>query len=85
MTGSSRSNVVMVRINEESSEKLDQLVEAGVVGSRSEAAAFLISAGVSARSDLFDKISEKVEQIRKAREDLRNLINADPEDPSGSS
>ena len=74
MTGSSRNNVVMVRVNEESLEQLDQLVEAGIVSSRSEAAAFLISSGARARQDLFDKIAEKVEEIRKAREELRNLL-----------
>ena len=77
MAGSSRSNVVMVRVNEESLAQLDQLVEAGIVSSRSEAAAFLISSGAHARKDLFDKIAEKVEEIRKAREELRNLIEAD--------
>ena len=77
MTGSSRNNVVMVRVNEESLAQLDQLVEAGIVSSRSEAAAFLISSGAHARRDLFDKIAEKVEEIRKAREELRNLIEAD--------
>ena len=77
MTGSSRNNVVMVRVNEESLAQLDQLVEAGIVSSRSEAAAFLISSGADARKDLFDKIAEKVEEIRKAREELRNLIGAD--------
>ncbi len=77
MTGSSRNNVVMVRVNEESLAQLDQLVEAGIVSSRSEAAAFLISSGAHARKDLFDKIAEKVEEIRKAREELRHLIEAD--------
>ncbi len=77
MTGSSRNNVVMVRVNEESLAQLDQLVEAGIVSSRSEAAAFLISSGAGARKDLFDKIAEKVEEIRKTREELRNLIEAD--------
>ena len=77
MTGSSRNNVVMVRVNEESLAQLDQLVEAGIVSSRSEAAAFLITSGAHARTDLFDKIAEKVEEIRKTREELRNLIEGD--------
>ena len=36
---SSRDNVVMVRLNSESVAKLDELVESGIVNSRSEAAA----------------------------------------------
>lgn len=74
MTGSSRNNVVMVRVNEGSLAQLDQLLEAGIVSSRSEAAAFLISSGADARRDLFDKIAEKVEETGKAREELRNLL-----------
>ena len=37
----SRENVVMVRIDGPSLDRLDDLVEAGIMGSRSEAAAFL--------------------------------------------
>ena len=77
MAGSSRNNVVMVRVNEESLARLHQPVAAGIVNRRSEAAAFLISSGARARKDLFDKIAEKVEEIKKARQELRNLIEAD--------
>ena len=47
---SPRDNVVMVRLNDESLAKLDELVEAGIVSSRSEAAAFLIGEGAAARA-----------------------------------
>ena len=73
----SRDSVVMVRVNKESLEKLDELVDSGVNSSRSEAAAFMIEEGMSAKSDLFDKIAEKTEVIRKAREDLRKLLEDD--------
>lgn len=71
---SARHNVVMVRLNKESLIKLDDLVESGIVSSRSEAAAFLIGEGVKARSGLYDRISEKTAQIRKAKEELRDLL-----------
>ena len=70
---SARNNVVMVRLNKESLIKLDDLVESGIVSSRSEAAAFLIGEGVKARSGLYDRISEKTAQIRRAKEELRDL------------
>ena len=70
-----RDSVVMVRVNKESLARLDELVEAGIAGSRSEAAAFLIAEGTKARRDLFDKISEKIDEIRKAREELRRMVN----------
>ncbi len=79
---SSRNNVVMVRLNKESVAKLDELVESGIVNSRSEAAAFLIGEGVAARSHLFERIAEKTEMIRKAKEELRSLIDDEPADPS---
>ncbi len=45
-----------------------------MVDSRSEAAAFLISEGIKARQGLFDQISGKIEQIKKAKEELRELL-----------
>ena len=77
---SGRDNVVMVKVNMESLIRLDDLVEAGLVGSRSESAAFLIGEGVKARSDLFGRIATKVDEIRKAKEELRQLLNEPPEE-----
>ena len=71
---SSRDNVVMVRTNKDSLDRLDELVEGGIANSRSEAAAFLIAEGIKARQGLFDKISEKIEEIRKTKDELRLLI-----------
>ena len=68
----------MVRLNAESVAKLDELVESGIVNSRSEAAAFLISEGAAARSQLFERIAEKTETIRKAKKELRSLIDDEP-------
>ena len=72
---SARDNVVMVRLNKESLARLDGLVEAGVVHSRSESAAFLIGEGIKARAALFDRISEKIEDIRRAKQELRELLD----------
>ena len=80
---SKRESVVMVRMNKESLAKLDELIDAGLVNSRSEAAAFLIGEGVESRSDLFDKIADKVQEIRKAKEELRVLLDEpDAQEPS---
>ena len=82
---SARNNVVMVRLNKESLIKLDDLVESGIVSSRSEAAAFLIGEGVKARSGLYDQISEKTAQIRKAKAELRDLLGGGDVDEDGPS
>ncbi len=74
-----RDNVVMVRVDDNSKSKLDELLDAGIVNSRSEAAAFLIAEGIKARSQLFDTISGKVEDIREKKEELRRLLEEDGE------
>ncbi len=69
-----RDKVVMLRIDSESLEKIDELVDSGVTNSRSAAAAFLVEEGIKARSDLFDKISQETELIRNAKERIRRLL-----------
>ena len=70
----SRDNVVMVRVDKASLDRLDELVEAGIMGSRSEAAAFLIAEGIKGRQPLFDRIGEKIHEIRQAKEELRRMV-----------
>ncbi len=71
---SAREHVVMVRVNDESLTKLDHLVEAGIFKSRSESAAFLISEGIKAQASLFERISNKIEEINKLRSELKNIV-----------
>ena len=73
--GTGRNSVVMVRVNRESQERMDELIEAGLVGSRSEGAAYLIAVGIEARQELFDGIASKIAAIRKAKEELQRLLN----------
>lgn len=76
----SRDNVVMVRVDKESLDRLDELVEAGIMSSRSESAAFLIAEGIKARQPLFDRIEEKIQEIRQAKEELRKMVDEDVAD-----
>ena len=71
---SAREHVVMVRVNDESLTKLDHLVEAGIFKSRSESAAFLISEGIKGQSGLFERISNKIEEINRLRSELKNIV-----------
>ena len=71
---SARDSVVMIRVDKESLARVDELVDAGLANSRSEAAAFLIGAGIKSRQALFDKIAEGIEQIRTAKDELRRLL-----------
>ena len=75
-----RDNVVMVRVDKASLDRMDELVEAGILGSRSEASAFLIGEGIKARQPLFDRISEKIQEIRRAKEELRQMVEEEGAD-----
>ena len=68
-----RDKVVMVRVGKDSLDRMDDLVEAGVVGSRSEAADYLINEGIRAKRSFFKAVEIKVGEIRKAKEELRRL------------
>ncbi len=72
-----RDSVVMVRLNRDSLQKIDELVDCQVTKSRSEAAALLINEGIKARADLFNEVAEQAEIIRQARERLRTLLGTD--------
>ncbi len=81
-TLSARDTVVMARLNKDAIAKLEELVDAGVVSSRSEAAAFLVGEGIKARAELFRKISEKVERIRQVRQELKEILGDDLNSPA---
>jgi Arc/MetJ-type ribon-helix-helix transcriptional regulator len=66
-----RGHVVMMRLADQGVKCLDDLVEAGLFGSRSEAAAFLVGAGIQSQKELFDNISRYSSEIKKIRRDLR--------------
>lgn len=66
-----RGNVVMVRLGDRAVARLDEVVEAGLFGSRSEAAAFLIGAGINAQDNLFERISKHSAEIKKIRQSLK--------------
>jgi Arc/MetJ-type ribon-helix-helix transcriptional regulator len=71
-TAAPRGNVVMVRVGDAAIARLDELVEAGLFRSRSEAAAFLIGAGIEAQAPLFQKIGKHSAEIKKIRESLKH-------------
>lgn len=75
-TGSegTRGNVVMVRLGDEALGQLDGLVESGLFGSRSEAAAFLIGTGIEANEELITQAAHRSAQIRDIRLALNDEI-----------
>lgn len=66
-----RNQVVMVRVDSETSEALDAWVQTGAVKSRSEAAALFIREGLKVRSDELAKLEDALGDVRAARERLQ--------------
>lgn len=66
-----RGNVVMVRLGDAAVTALDQLLEAGLFASRSEAAAFLLGAGIEAQRELFARVGKHSEEIKRIRQSLK--------------
>ena len=78
-----RTNVVMIRVNDETLRYLDMLVEADICKSRSESAAFLIAEGVKANAALYERISEVTEQIAELRRQLREIVGGEGKPATG--
>ena len=74
-----RSNTLMTRVGDEELERIDLLVEAGLFESRSEAAAFLIRAGLEARGDLVGKVEDTAQRISELKGRLRRELVGEEE------
>ena len=61
----------MVRLGDAALDALDQLVEGGLFGSRSEAAAFLLRAGIAAQRELFSRVRKYSAEIKRIRQSLK--------------
>lgn len=69
LRGGGRDNVVACRLDDADLAALDALVEAGVRTTRSDAAAWLIKAGLEVNQPLLDEVSGTVTEIRRLREE----------------
>lgn len=68
-----KNNVVTCRLDDAAVSALDALVEAGIRSTRSDAAAWLISAGIEAHRELFDRVNATVNEIRKLRQEAQHI------------
>ncbi|MCL4541484.1 MAG: hypothetical protein M1396_03960 [Chloroflexi bacterium] len=76
-----RGNVVSCRIDVNDLDAIDMLVEAGIRTTRSEAAAWLIHAGVEAQRDLLTKVRATVAQIRQLRQGVQHYAQGQATEP----
>src|SRR2546422_10257074 len=66
--------MLAVKVSQDAQIKLGQLVQAGVFGTRAEAAAFLIDEGIKSQSALFERVEQKLTEIERLRAELRGLV-----------
>lgn len=66
--------MLAVKVSAEASHRLNQLVQAGVFGTRAEAASFLIDEGLKTQKDLFERVEQKLAEIERLRAELRGIV-----------
>ena len=74
MGQTARDQVVMVRVDEDTSKKLDHWVETGAFKSRSEAAALFIREGLLVHARELDELDEALSGVEDAKERLRQRV-----------
>jgi Arc/MetJ-type ribon-helix-helix transcriptional regulator len=81
MGKTTRDQVVMVRVDEDTSRKLDHWVETGAFKSRSEAAALFMREGLAIHARELEELDEAINGMKQARENLRRKAREifDPE------
>ena len=67
--------MLAVKVSQDAQQKLGQLVQAGVFGTRAEAAAFLIDEGIKSQGPLFERVEQKLAEIERLRAELRGLVS----------
>lgn len=76
MGRSHRDQVVMVRVDGETSRKLDAWVETGAVRSRSEAAALFIREGLKVRDGELEQLRDVLDEVESAKSRLQERVRA---------
>jgi hypothetical protein len=66
--------MLAVKVSQDAQVKLGQLVQAGVFGTRAEAAAFLVDEGIKGQKELFDRVETKLAEIERLRAELRGIV-----------
>jgi hypothetical protein len=66
--------MIAVKVSHDAQIKLGQLVQAGVFGTRAEAAAFLIDEGIKSQGPLFERVEQKLAEIERLRAELRGMV-----------
>lgn len=68
------SQLMVIRVDEDTRDRLDMLVEAEVVKTRREGVSYLLEAGIKAKSEAFTRIAAARERITALRTQLREGV-----------
>ncbi|MEM1677942.1 MAG: ribbon-helix-helix domain-containing protein [Ignisphaera sp.] len=68
-------SVVSARIRKRELDVIDQLVDAGIFRSRSEAIAYFVRRGIESSREWIEKALEKAKKIRELQESIRRELN----------
>jgi hypothetical protein len=68
------SNLMIIKVDADTREHLDLLVDAGVATNRGKAATQLIDEGISATETTFDRIRRTQAQIGELRQQVQSLV-----------
>ena len=68
-----KANVITCRVDNRDLDAIDALVEAGIRSTRSDAASWLISAGIDAHRELFERVYATVAEIRNLRAEAQAI------------
>ncbi|MEM4869394.1 MAG: hypothetical protein QW579_06130 [Desulfurococcaceae archaeon] len=66
--------VSSIRLREEDARIIDELVDAGIFRSRSEAVAFFTHKGIEASREWLEKVKEQIERIKELRDEVRREL-----------
>jgi len=66
--------MLAVKVSSDASHRLGQLVQAGVFGTRAEAASFLVDEGIKTQTALFERVEQKLAEIERLRAELRGMV-----------
>jgi ATP-dependent Clp protease ATP-binding subunit ClpA len=68
-----KDNVVTCRVDAQDLAAIDTLIEAGLRSTRSDAASWLIHAGIKSQAELFTRVEATVDQIRRLRQEAQTM------------
>lgn len=68
-----KTNVIACRVESRDLDAIDALIEVGIRTTRSDAASWLISAGIQANHELFERVKASVGEIRRLRAEAQTL------------